>query len=138
MSVFETFVVYLNKQSGVSNIKHQDGHSIYFDKDNLHYYFYHDYASDPYYFRLMLPIVDNITDDNRTVFLERCVKVSTDYKVGKAIVLNGNQIWFSVEEFLYDLGDNVILLFDRMLLVLQLMYNSYKEIANGSNNQGQK
>ena len=133
MGIIDTFTVYLNKQSGITNIRHQDGHSIYFDKDNLHFYFYHDYASDPYYFRLMLPVVDNITDANKNALLERCVKVSTNYKVGKAIVLNNNQIWFSVEEFIYDIGDNVSLLFDRMLLILQLMFKSYKEQASGNN-----
>lgn len=135
MSIIDAFTIYLNKQSGITNIRHQDGNSIYFDKDSLHFYFYHDYSSDPYYFRIMLPVVDKINVENKAAFLERCVVVSTNFKVGKAIVLNENEIWFSVEEFLYDIGDNVSLLFDRMLVVLQLMFNNYKEMANGSNRE---
>ena len=129
MTIKESFELYISKLSGVTNIVKQSGVSIYFDLNNLHYYFYYDAANDPYYFRIMLPIVDNITPETKNSILDKCSTISTEFKVGKVVFID-TQVWFSAEIFIYDTGDGITLLFDRMIQILRLMFEKYRGLNN--------
>ena len=134
MNFLDSFFAFINKQADVTGIRRGDAYSIFFDKDRLHYYFYHDASSDPYFFRIMLPRIEDVTEQNHSVIYDKCTTISTDFKVGKAIIIQG-QVWLSVEVFVYDNTENVSLLFDRMISVLQLMFEKYKNQNNPNNNQ---
>ena len=127
MNIKDRFFTYISKRPGVANLVQQGGISFNFDLNSLHYYFYYDAANDPYYFRIMLPIVDNVTIENKNSILEKCSIISTEFKVGKTIVFN-EQVWFSTEVFIYDAGEGLSLLFDRMITILQLMFERYRAI----------
>ena len=89
----------------------------------------YDSVNDPVYFRIMLPIVEKINQDNRNQILERVVKVSSSYKVGKVITV-GQNVWISAEVFIYNTY-NSDLLFARLIDVLDSMLNQYRESCDG-------
>ena len=89
----------------------------------------YDSVNDPVYFRIMLPIVEKIVDSQKKQILERVVKVSSSYKVGKVITV-GENVWISAEVFIYNTY-NSDLLFARLIDVLDSMLNQYRESCDG-------
>ena len=88
-----------------------------------------DSVNDPVYFRIMLPIVETIDDANRHDVLERIVKVTSSYKVGKVITV-GQNVWISAEVFIYN-TDKSDYLFARLIDVLDSMLTQYRECCDG-------
>lgn len=126
MTIFESFYSYASSQQDITLLNSIKGKSLNFDKGSLHYYFYADASVDPYYFRLMLPVIERITDANKGEVEKRCLAATTNIKVGKAVII-GDAVWFSAEQFLYDFSNTqyTSLLFDRLIIVLQTMLDNY-------------
>ena len=126
MTIFDLFYSYASSQPDFKLFNSVKGQYLNFDKGSLHFYFYSDASVDPYYFRIMLPVVEKITETNKDSVERRCVAATTSIKVGKALII-GDAVWFSAEQFLYDLNNPqyISLLFDRLILVLQTMLDNY-------------
>ena len=129
MTIFDTFYSYASSQQDIILLNSVKGQYLNFDKGNLHFYFYSDASVDPYYFRIMLPVIERITETNRSEVERRCVAATTNIKVGKATII-GDAVWFSAEQFLYDYSNTQYtgLLFDRLIIVLQTMLDNYNTI----------
>lgn len=89
----------------------------------------YDSVNDPAFFRIMLPIVETIDEAKRDQILERIVKVSSSYKVGKVITV-GQNVWISAEVFIYN-TDKSDYLFARLIDVLDSMLTQYRECCDG-------
>ena len=126
MTIFDAFYSYASSQQDIILLNSVKGQYLNFDKGNLHFYFYSDASADPYYFRIMLPVIERITETNRSEVERRCVAATTNIKVGKATII-GDAVWFSAEQFLYDYTNTqyTSLLFDRLIIVLQTMLDNY-------------
>ena len=126
MTIFDSFYSYASSQQDITLLNSIKGQSLNFDKGNLHFYFYADASVDPYYFRIMLPVIERITDSNKSEVEKRCLAATTNIKVGKAVII-GDAVWFSAEQFFYDYSNAqyTSLLFDRLIIVLQTMLDNY-------------
>lgn len=107
---------------------------ISFQFEGLNYIFVYD-DSDSNFFRLLLPNVYSI-EENRDKYDTMINDFNSMYKVVKAIVTSQNQIWLSVEQFVYS-EDNIELLFERCIMLLktiiEILRNKINEITNEGN-----
>ena len=97
---------------------------ISFSINDLNYLFIFDKNSDPAFIQMMLPKVGQYTDWNDSLR-----NINESYKSGKVLVIN-NEIWFSVENFIYGNVDAPAL-FSRMISILRDMINNYRRNNNG-------
>lgn len=93
----------------------------------------YDREGDPDYFRILLPIVEHIESELPEGTAQRMARISSAYKVGKAIQV-GNNIWLSAEVFVYD-RLNTDALFARLIDVLNAMFVEYNNMRNGEEGQ---
>ncbi|MCF2634082.1 hypothetical protein [Prevotellamassilia timonensis] len=78
---------------------------------------------DPTFFRMWLPDIDNI-EDNNTEKWRIAMNITKQYKCGKVVVISG-RLWMSVESFLFGNVDAPNL-FSNMILVLRDMIYEYR------------
>ena len=97
---------------------------ISFSINDLNYLFIFDKNSDPAFIQMMLPKVGQYTDWNDSLR-----NINESYKSGKVLVIN-NEIWFSVENFIYGNVDAPAL-FSRMISILRDLINNYRRNNNG-------
>ena len=83
---------------------------------------------DPYYFRLVLPRLVTITDDNANALMRYVLNLSADYKVAKAVVFQ-NDVWLLFEAILNDYDFKNTELFDRAITILSNFAKDVKDFA---------
>lgn len=96
---------------------------ITFSINNLHYVAEYHKEKDPTFFRMWLPDIDNI-EDNNTEKWRIAMNITKQYKCGKVVVISG-RLWMSVESFLFGNVDAPNL-FSNMILVLRDMIYEYR------------
>ncbi len=107
------FKNYLN----FKNIEIQEDDSrISFERKGLNYLFLYN-REDPVYFRLILPKVLKITENNKAQISNYVNLVNQSVKVAKATIID-EDVWISVEQFVYS-TENIEDLFDRVFLVFE-------------------
>lgn len=108
------FIQYLSSKNLAfqNNVEEQ----ITFKYENLNYLFVYD-SSDSNFFRLLLPNIYSI-ENNTNECNEIVNNFNYTYKVVKAIVTSTNQIWLSVEQFVYS-EENIELMFERCVMLLK-------------------
>lgn len=102
-----------------------EGGTILFKENNLRYLFIYDGENDPYYFRLMLPKIVQISDQNREVVLNAINYVNSNFKVAKAIIVNTTEVWASVEQFVYS-REQINDLFARLKVLLEAFIADFR------------
>lgn len=119
------FIQYLASKtlSFQTNVEDQ----VSFQYDGLNYLFVND-SSDSNFFRLLLPNI-YIIEDNRDKCDEIINNFNYTYKVVKAVVTSTNQIWLSVEQFVYS-EENVELLFERCIMLLKATISLIRKEIN--------
>lgn len=125
--MLDLFQGYLNQRSITFRFINDDNTLLTFDINNIHYLFSYRRNADPHYFRIMIPNVDNININDLSI-LNRLQTLTQSYKIGKAEIQEG-QLWLCADSFVYS-RDNVNQLFERMLAVLQDMFNEYRRNTN--------
>lgn len=80
--------------------------------------------TDPYYFRIMLPKVNNKAVDNN--FFKVVNTINRDYKAVKTVEFEPGVIWLVLETFVYSL-DGIDQLFTRMMDTLEVAIKIYRE-----------
>lgn len=80
--------------------------------------------SDPFYFRLILPNVFEVTEANRQDMYETINRMNTEIKAAKATIIN-NAVWVSIEQFVYS-RDKIDELFNRAIAVLEAFVNRFR------------
>lgn len=80
--------------------------------------------SDPFYFRLILPNVFNVTEANKQDMYETINRMNTEIKAAKATIIN-NAVWVSIEQFVYS-RDKIDELFNRAISVLEAFVNRFR------------
>lgn len=111
------FIQYLSSKNLAfqNNVEEQ----ITFKYEDLNYLFVYD-SSDSNFFRLLLPNIYSIEnkENNKNECNEIVNNFNYTYKVVKAIVTPTNQIWLSVEQFVYS-EENIELMFERCIMLLK-------------------
>lgn len=100
---------------------------ISFQFDGLNYIFVYD-NSDSNFFRLLLPNIYSI-EKERSIYDILINDFNSMYKVVKAIITSQNQIWLSVEQFVYS-EDNIDLLFERSVMLLKATIELFQKRIN--------
>lgn len=122
---------YLEKRCSVSDSEYiRPNRLLKFSMDGKHYLAECDHEFDTVFFRIMLPIVEKAGDEPNSDVMSRMINISSSYKVGKALLIREN-VWLSAELFIVD-KHNVYTLFDRLINVLNAMYEEYKQKCHGS------
>lgn len=121
--ILDSFEEYLNNNN--IRVTDRSRNLILFDKDDLHFIMVNE-STDPSYFRLLLPKVEVINENNRNNINRKCLKVSTDIKVAKAVEVD-NYIWLSVEMFITSTVSDFEYIFNRSIQILETMYQSYNQ-----------
>lgn len=108
------FIQYLSSKNLAfqNNVDEQ----IIFKYEDLNYLFVYD-SSDSNFFRLLLPNIYSI-ENAKNECNEIVNNFNYTYKVVKAIVTPTNQIWLSVEQFVYS-EENIELMFERCIMLLK-------------------
>jgi hypothetical protein len=96
---------------------------ISFENNSYNYMFVFD-ESDPFYFRLILPNVFNVTEANKQDMYETINRMNTEIKAAKATIIN-NAVWVSIEQFVYS-RDKIDELFNRAISVLEAFVNRFR------------
>lgn len=94
-----------------------------FTINNLHYLAEYNKDQDSTFFRMLLPDIDNL-GENQEEKLSIARRLTSQYKCGKIIVLS-DSLWISVETFLFGNVDAPNL-FSQMILVLRDMIKEYR------------
>lgn len=124
------FIQYLSSKNLAfqNNVEEQ----ITFQFADLNYLFVYD-NSDPNYFRMLLPNIFKIEDERDGIkcrYGSIINEFNSTYKVVKAFVFTENQVWLSVEQFVYS-EERIELLFERCVMLLkatiELFYNKVNE-----------
>lgn len=105
---------------GIDYQDENDG-AVTFEYNGLNFLFVSD-KCDPNYIRLILPNIA-IVDDRAKVW-ESVNEYNKKYKAAKMIV-TGNSIWLSVEQFLYS-HDDARVLFKRMLNIIVVVIEDFR------------
>lgn len=96
-----------------------------FNIDGLNYLAEYNPDKDPTYFRIMLPYIDLFEDSLSEILMNRMLKISTTYKVGKFLLFE-KSVWLSAEVFIGDTSASSVIL-PRMISLLRDMLNAYRE-----------
>ena len=99
--------------------------TISFKKDDL-YYLFIIYKDDPFYFRIILPNILQVTDDNKDKIKQLVNDINLKFKVAKAFIVDDKNVWISVEQFAYTI-DKIDDLFNRIFI----LYTSILEEIKG-------
>ncbi|MBR5170768.1 MAG: hypothetical protein IKW85_09405 [Muribaculaceae bacterium] len=96
---------------------------IHFKKNNLDYIFQVDDRDKPY-FRIILPNLLEVTDNNRNQIRNYIAEVNVEFKVGKIVEVD-NSLWITAEMFVYShLG--IDSLFERLIEMLNEFHKRLK------------
>ncbi len=106
-------------------IQNEDETTISFKKDDL-YYLFIIYKDDPFYFRIILPNILQVTDDNKDKIKQLVNDINLKFKVAKAFIVDDKNVWISVEQFAYTI-DKIDDLFNRIFI----LYTSILEEIKG-------
>lgn len=106
-------------------IQNEDKTTISFKKDDL-YYLFIIYKDDPFYFRIILPNILQVTDDNKDKIKQLVNDINLKFKVAKAFIVDDKNVWISVEQFAYTI-DKIDDLFNRIFI----LYTSILEEIKG-------
>lgn len=120
-------------------LTHEERNMITFSKSNLNFVFFSE-DGDPYYFRLLLPNVMDITAANSGYIKDIILDCNMKIKVAKGAIINEN-VWISVEQFAYS-KENINELFERVCKVAKAYYDLFNDSVQkkeqalvGDNNQ---
>ena len=102
--------------------------AIFFERNGFQYTFACE-KSDPYYFRIILPNILKVNDENKQEILLLVNSINLKFKVAKSFILEDKNVWISVESFVYSTS-NMDELFDRMFTLYEDVLNEYKEYLN--------
>ena len=105
-------------------VKEGNETSISFESNNLQYLFLTD-SSDPYYFRLILPNIAIVTDENTSKINQVVNSSNTKFKVAKSFIID-DKVWVSVEQFVYS-RENINELFNRSLNLLETFMSDFRK-----------
>ena len=119
----QAFQNYLANKDIQSSYINDDQTVLRFDINNVHYLFYYRQDADPTYIRIMIPNIANV-DENNVGEILTLLRLSQSYKVGKALIENG-QLWLATDAFIYT-RENINLVFDRLISVLNDMFSDYR------------
>ena len=129
--MLEVLENYLKMKYSVSDSEYiQPNKLLKFSMDGKHYLAECDHEFDTVFFRIMLPIVEKAGDKPNCDVMSRMVSISSSYKVGKALLI-GEYVWLSAELFIAD-ERKPFTLFDRLINVLNAMYEEYKQKCHGN------
>ena len=98
---------------------------LQFNVDGLNYLAEYNSDDDPSYFRIMLPYIDSFNDEMTNDSMDKMLRISTSYKVGKVILID-RSVWLSAEIFIGDKSTASVIL-PRMVYLLRDMLNAYRE-----------
>lgn len=121
------FIQYLSSK----NLAFQNNaeEQITFQFEELNYLFVYD-NSDPNYFRMLLPNIFKIEEDNDKCKYGAIInEFNNTYKVVKAFVSTENQIWLSVEQFVYS-DEKIESLFERCVMLLKATIELFYKKVN--------
>lgn len=127
--MIQTFQNYLTNRGITPNVLDQAQTLLSFQQNDINFLFSYRRNQDPTYIRVMIPNI-GILDTNNAQDILRLCQLTSEYKVGKFIIEDNNQIWIVAEAFLYIQSDHVRL-FDRLISVLTDMLNEYRSNTHG-------
>lgn len=125
MAMIDSFISFLeNSQIHFERAEN----SINFEQEGLHYVYLYS-PDDPTYYRLLLPRVVEIDEENGNRLRNISLELATRYKVGKVIQFE-NSLWLSFEVFISSLDVDNSLLFKRAIRILRLMLEDMRRSIN--------
>ncbi len=139
MNIYKSFEKFIK---GVPTInitdknENDDVFRISFSYMEKNYVLFYD-PKDPEYYRLMLPIIGTVnqSESNYKKVLAELIHLTTRYKVGKAILLNENEVWLSYEQIILDIDGEYDSLFIRSINVLSKMLDEFRNFNGLSNSK---
>jgi hypothetical protein len=126
MKIFEEFISYLDK-NGLKYVSYNQSETLSFSLNNLNYLFQWQ-ESDPNYFRIALPNIENSPINNeRQAIINQLI---AGFKVAKAITMDDGNLWLVAETFVYS-SENLEKLFARMIYLLGQIIDEYRNRVRG-------
>lgn len=119
---------YLLKVGGIHLEFSKDGGFWYFTKSGLNYIVIYDHQSDSNYFRIILPNLYEITNENKIETYDAINRTNMQYKVVKFTDMN-SKVWASAESFVFSY-ENVENLFSRLISGLEGASNFFSGLLN--------
>ena len=114
-------------------IQSEDETTIFFERNGLQYTFVCE-KTDPYYFRVILPNILKVNNENEQEILRLVNSTNLKFKVAKSVIIEDKNVWISVELFVYSMN-NIDELFDRIFILCEVVLNEYKEYLNSKKNK---
>lgn len=132
MEINTTFLSFLKNHLSI-NGKILSNESIAFRYNDLNFVFRYNDKGDSNFFQIILPDIFPANDSSR----EHVTALNRRIKVAKGIILPTDEegqysIWISCEQFVYS-EDGLNPLFFRMISVLTLYYNDFRNLISQRN-----
>jgi len=102
-----------------------DAQSITFKLKDLNYVFYYE-EKDSNYFRIVLPNIFELTEENKDKLTRVINDLNLLYKVVKLIILNDKNVWITADSFVYS-RDNIERLFRRLIAVDEMVFYEFNK-----------
>lgn len=126
--MLKLFKDYLNSNN--ISIKGEEEISVFFNYSDLNYLFVFD-ENDPFYFRLILPNIMSMNEDNSEKIYKVINSTNLKFKVVKTTISGNNNIWISIESFVYS-KENIDELFKRSMELLKSAILDFREELKNS------
>ena len=97
---------------------------INFEYNELKYMFVYD-ESDTHYFRIILPNIAEVRNDNEISIYKKINHCNNQIKAAKGTI-NNESVWISIEQFVYSY-DHIDDLYARCMNILQAYFNQFTE-----------
>ena len=128
MTLYQSFRKYLKKKNIEVEQGSIEGVQIIFRHDNLYYAYIYD-AGTPYYYRLLLPRISELYQNNEAELYRIALEASAEFKVGKLVIIE-NMIWASFEQIILDTDADNTEIFDTGIRVLSGLYQRISSYIN--------
>ena len=109
----------------LNGIQYEELNSIInFEYNELKYMFVYD-ESDTHYFRIILPNIAEVKNDNEISIYKKINHYNSQIKAAKSTI-NNESVWISIEQFVYSY-DHIDDLYARCMNILQAYFNQFTE-----------
>jgi len=121
--VFEAFKKYLSNEG--YGFETTGDSLLSFKKDGLNFLLVYD-SEDPYYFRLILPRIWKVEENDVKKVTDILNKSNLNYKVIKAYTDEDSTVWSAVEQFIYS-SENINVLFKRAIILQEEFHKGFMQ-----------
>lgn len=130
-NIYAFMLEFLKKRSIVAEEKEHG--TLTFSVNNLNFIF-HSFESDPFFFRLSLPQI-NQKENAFNLLSKEIQKLNVSFKVAKIVEMENHTLWVIADQFVFS-TNKIDLLFDRLIDAMSDMIKNFHQLEIQRSHEG--